>query len=550
MAEVTDPVSAPPRPPDRIERSRKVTSDRLALWSFVALVVVAGPLILFHLGAYHWFLLDEFAFLTDRGLADLGRPHSGTHLSVVPRLVYLGLWQLFGLNTYLPYQACVVALHLAGAVLLRLVMRRAGVNPWLATAAAASMVLFGPGAQNIVWAFQIGLTGSLTYGLAHLLLADHDGPFQRRDLLGLAFGLLAVLSSGVGVVMVAVVGAAVLWSRGWRSALTHTLPLGLVYGIWAVAWGASSESPLGRPTPGALVDFIRSSVIGTFLGLGHFQVIAGLLALLLVAGVALIVRRLPEGGRRDGSRPLAPATALFLGGIAFFAITGYGRWYVEAEGARASRYLYLGAAFSLPLLAVAAQEVATRWRVVTPVLALLFLVPVPFNLDAFEQRPFDSEFMSKRRTLLTSAVRMPFARDVPADTSLFPTAFENDGLTIGFLLDAEQQGRLTPSQGPIPLDLVDELEVRLGIATAPAELPESGCRKFEGALELSPDEGDTFAIRDQVLISTVGPTGTPGPPVTFDGGSKNNQLTIVLDDLDLLIRPAPPSGSFTLCAGS
>ena len=68
-------------------------------------------------------------------------------------------------------------------------MRRAGVGPWIATATASmSLLLAGAAWADIVWAFQVGFVGSLACGLAHLLLADHDGPLDRHDTFGLVFG--------------------------------------------------------------------------------------------------------------------------------------------------------------------------------------------------------------------------------------------------------------------------------------------------------------------------------------------------------------------------
>ena len=113
--------------------------DRAALVAFGAFVAVAFPLIIFELGAYRWFDRDDWMFLTGRearSLDDLFRPHSDVHWSTVPILGFRGLWSLFGIRTYVPYQAVVVALHLSAAVLLRVAMRRAQVQPWLATAAA------------------------------------------------------------------------------------------------------------------------------------------------------------------------------------------------------------------------------------------------------------------------------------------------------------------------------------------------------------------------------------------------------------------------------
>jgi hypothetical protein len=57
------------------------------------------------------------------------------------------------LRTYVPYLLRVVSLHLVLARLLWLVMRRAEVHPWIATAAAALFILFGSGHDNILFAF-------------------------------------------------------------------------------------------------------------------------------------------------------------------------------------------------------------------------------------------------------------------------------------------------------------------------------------------------------------------------------------------------------------
>ena len=129
-----------------------------------------------------------------------------------------------------------MALHLVAAALVLAVMRRSGVRPWLATVAAAVFVFFGAGAENILVAFQITFVGSLVFGLTQLLFADHDGPLDRRDWLGLLAGFAGLLCSGVAVTMTVVVGLAVLLRRGfrgWRVALFHTAPLAVAYALWS-----------------------------------------------------------------------------------------------------------------------------------------------------------------------------------------------------------------------------------------------------------------------------------------------------------------------------
>lgn len=524
--------------------------DSLPFWLFVAFVAAAGPLILFHYGAYHWFLRDDWVFLADRGsskVPPLLEPNGGAHWVAVPRLIYLALWQLFGMTTYRPYQLGVVTLHLAVPVLLRLVMRRAGVGPWLASAAAAVIVLFGPGAQNIVWAFQVGFTGSIAYGLAHLLLADHDGPVDRRDLIGFGFGLLAITSSAIGVTTTVAVAVAVLLRRGWKPAFVHGAPLAVIYGGWALIAGADTTGPLGRPSFRVLLSWVRSSAIGTFSGLGHFEVVAWLLVALLVVGMVVAWGPWRERDLRTVRVQLAMPIGLFVAAIFFATTTGLGRWWSGDAGARASRYVYLEAALVLPILAVAAQAIARRWRVLTSALVALFLLPIPFNLGGFTPPVFGRAYMDSRRYILTTAVRMPFADKVPRDVQPVPDPYSSDAVNMGFLLTAKQNGDLTPSKVPLTPAVVNEFRVRLGVAQRPGSggYP-TGCRTLTTAMVVDAAKGDVFVIGTPVAITTE-KGGRPTSPRVVFAPASGTKLTIELPDLRLRITPAQGAASFSLC---
>src|SRR5690606_34000988 len=116
-------VDATTEQPVRSRDERGARSDisaRLSLAVFLAAVVVVLPLIVLRLGDYHWFLRDDWMFLTaadHTGLGDLFEPHNA-HFMVVPRAAYVVLWRLFGATSYVPYQAAVVVLHLAVVVLV------------------------------------------------------------------------------------------------------------------------------------------------------------------------------------------------------------------------------------------------------------------------------------------------------------------------------------------------------------------------------------------------------------------------------------------------
>ena len=225
------------------------------------------------------------------------------------------MWNIVGLHSYRPYQLMTIGLHLTAACLLRVVMRRAGVGPWIATIAASLFVLFGPGHENVIWAFQIGFFGSLVFGLADLILADHDGPLDRRDAIGLLFGIAGLMSSGAGVTMVFVVGLAVLMRRGWRAAAFHLVPLAALFLAWWLVVGRDAYSP----SPGSVaevVKFVEVGVRNTFSQLGQLPGMGLILSVLLVGGLVLKWRGMPH----DLFRKHAAATlALLAGGFVFSA---------------------------------------------------------------------------------------------------------------------------------------------------------------------------------------------------------------------------------------
>jgi hypothetical protein len=247
----------------------------------VLLLLAAGPLLLWF-GREQGFFVDEWVFLVDRQLFDLGDlldPHDG-HWVTVPFVLYRINFRLFGIRSYVPYQVLVVAAHLGIVLLLWFVSRRLGVRAWIATCTVAAFTFFGAGAENIWYAFQVSLDLSVLCGLAHLLLADHDGSFGRRDVLGIVLGIVALMSSAIGVPMMAGVGLLVLLRRGWRTAALHVVPVAAVYLAWYVPYGGTDDETFTFGT--AVVEFAWTMVRGAFVGLGQNSVVAVLLGALVL----------------------------------------------------------------------------------------------------------------------------------------------------------------------------------------------------------------------------------------------------------------------------
>jgi hypothetical protein len=554
VAAAAEELAGAPPMPAPTDRGRGARSARIALAVFLAAVVAALPVILVSLGEYHWFLRDDWMFLEradHRGLAALLEPHNA-HFSAVPRVAFLVLWRLFGVTTYAPYQAVVIVYHLAVVVLLRVIMRRAGVGPWLATAAAGSLLLFGPGATDILWATQIGITGAIALGLGAVVVADRDGPLGWRDAGASGLALLSLMSSASAIPLVLALGGITLLRRGWKVAASLTAPLTAVYVAWVIVEDPQTATGLGSPTVRQVADWVWSAVVGTFDALGHWRFVSLLLAAVLVGGLGLAWAPWAGEERRVRERlALPPAlvtpVALLAASVAFSLITVWGRWYAGTEEARTGRYLYLLVALTLPALAVAAQALASRRRALVLPLGALFLVAVPHNASVFEPDVFGERYMVERARIVTTAVRMPFADDVPRDVRPEPDPFDGD-LTIGFLLDAAEAGRLDPSTSPITDRVENEFRIRLGLAQRQERIDPSGCELRSEPLDLTPEVGERIGIGSPVNIRTLDEQGrVSSPPVQRHpiGGSA---LAAELPDLHLRIGPAAGSNGFAVCA--
>ncbi|MDZ7783942.1 MAG: hypothetical protein U5K56_13735 [Halioglobus sp.] len=367
-------------------RSRSERAAAIAL----AIAVIAGFVaILLHLGSFYWFHGDEWVFLTRRMSGSLLQPHN-EHLAVVPILVYRLLFALGSIESYTLYQIPVLTAHLGTAVLLWLIMRRCEVNPWIATALATVFIFFGPGEENIIWAFQVGFTGALFLGLAQLLLADHEGGHGARDAAGLALGLGALLSAGFTPVLVAATGAVALVRRGWGPALFHTVPLAIVYLSWWLAVGPESiGDPYGRAMdPGAVLHFVYTAYRGVFLGLAGFPALAAVYCAGLGMGLVAAYARMPPA---EVLRRAVLPLGLLGAGLFLVAVAGYSRWWISDDAGAQSRYLHLATALTLPAFAVAIDALTRWWKPAVIAACLLLISVLPANIAQFGNQPLSTK---------------------------------------------------------------------------------------------------------------------------------------------------------------
>jgi hypothetical protein len=213
----------------------------------------------------------------------------------------------------------------------------------------------------------------------------------------------------------------------------------------------------------------------------------------------------------------------------------------------------VGAALTLPALAVAADALARRRRVLLPAALAAFVVGVPANIGRFDAEPFGSRYFEQQEQLLAGVAWSPLATEVPRDTLPEPDPFLGDDLTIGWLLDVRAEGKL-PAPGPIPDALRRTFPLRLGLVQrgpTPEEFanPDQRCLTTDGSDDVTVVPGDLLGVAADSFVRAVGDDGELSPPLRFtlaDGLVFDVQLPLTLridgqvgDTIDVCVAEAP-----------
>jgi hypothetical protein len=498
------------RPADAptVEADAPEARDRRArrIWALVLVVglLASAPLLLWW-GRQQWFFLDEWAFLVNRRLTDVSTvlaPHNG-HWVSIPLVGYRVLYRAFGLGSYLPYQMLAVVSHLGVVFMIWLTMRRLRVHPAIATTTALPFALYGAGRENLLFGFQIALTGAIVFGLAQLLVATVDAPTTRRDIVGIALGLAAIMCSAVGIPMVVGAVLAVLIRRGWRAAAVYAMPLGVVYIAWYLAY-ATEEANAGRSLGSATVSFVWRMGEAAFTGLGQNGLVGGALACLAAVGIARAV--LDARLDRYGARP-AVAAALVASALSFAVLTGFGRASVGPNSASSEKYIYVFAALLLPVVGLGAAALARRWVVAGAAPLVLLAIGLPGNIDLLRT---PNPYTRGSKELVTAVAYSHLLEQLPPDTRLFALDLAPEmAPTAGFLHAAAANGRLPALHGAAPRVQLDAEGV-VALHQTAARAPRS-CPVANSALRLRATRGTRIVFSGTVTVVLMrgGAASTP-----------------------------------------
>jgi hypothetical protein len=340
----------------------RIESSTLARIALATMMVLAAAAIWHETrGTTLWY--DEWTWALQRrggGIDTLLEPHY-QHFSLVPLLIYKGLFAATGIADYAPYRAMIVVAHLLCTSLLFVYASRR-IGAVAALVPAALLLTLGPGWQDILWPFQVAWLISLAAGLGALLALDRGD--RRGDLAACALLVLSLASCGLGIPIAAGLLVEVLWGRrNWRDAWIVAAPLA-VYGVW---WIAYQETDFWRHNIVIAPRFAINAAGGALAALAgvseqHYDTNGALMAggagvawgrPLAVAGTIALVWRLAV------VRPVPTRMLTLLAMMtAFWLLTGLQRSQISAPDA--SRYVYVGALFVLLLIVEIARGLPQR----------------------------------------------------------------------------------------------------------------------------------------------------------------------------------------------
>lgn len=471
---VTD-ASLAPKLTDRVRALLPALTSRRSANIVFGAALVLGFLAMLAINRHSWFTADDFAYLYksnevfEKGdyVDWLLSPHN-EHWAMLPVVIFRVLFAVFGMNHFLPYLVPVLVAHLVALVILRALMVRAGVRYWVATGLCIAVIIFGGGAQNLNWAFQIGFVGSVMFGLAQILCVDHDGPINARDLLGLLFGFLAISTQGPGITMVIIATLLLVFRRRFRAAALQAVPLATIYLVWFLAYGRGPARPETTPYLLAQVpSYIWTGVTNALNGLLQMPGAAVVALVVLIAAVLVI----------GPTQRAATATAMFVGIVVFFAINAYGRISLGPQQAGESRYVYVAGLLAAVALGLALCAVPLdgrrRW---IPALLIISWMAVA-NTALYYVTSTDAAAVRRDdRRLVTAMAAVPGIDQADPNARPIPGAPD---VSVGRTIRYTDDGSLLRNPNPSAATLLTVANGAL-VMTGPAHGVPAGARFVAG----------------------------------------------------------------------
>lgn len=452
----------------RIRRiADRAATDQGARWGFWIAFVV-GVAVVVTVSRDQWFIRDDWALVITRtavrdsaGWKEWLFSAQDGHWLTVPVLIYRAIQNVFGLGSYLPFLVPNLLAHIAAVLLVRVICRRCGVSAWTTTLVCVTLLVFGAGWENIIFAIQISYNLSLVAFLGQVVLVDHDGPPNRRDVVGAGLAVIGVMSSGFAPIFIGGIGLLLVLRKRWWALALAVIPQGLVYAWWYIFWESGSATAVPPGSKSLVPEFVARGLGSTMRSMVTLPGVAGV-ALLGTIGIAL--------WRGSGWR--AQSTLLALWGTASVMLIGIGfeRVGLGVESAASSRYQYMTAMLLAPAFALAVDQLL---RLAPPALwagriVMAFAIVVNTGWLLRSGHDFSAQSHREKDTFELSAGSGLLGQ---ADPNRVPEPYSPD-VTVRWLPWMVDEGAIT-ARTPANQAEIDRVRVALGLQPAlpPAAVP-------------------------------------------------------------------------------
>ncbi len=307
------------------------------------------------------------------------------------------------MHSYLPYALPVLAAHIGIVWLIRRIMVRHGVHALVTTLLPIGLLFLSVAYEDIIWDQQICYLGSVFFALLAMdRLAPTDRPAPRQIVLAAVLCLLSVMSSNVGVGMMALVGVYAVLRHGiGQLSFLAVVPATAAFVWWYLSYGsvATGMCPAG-PAPAWYIPLFAGSAFEHSLdGLGGFK----FSAILAFSAAVLALGSFVSTGA-DRRRYAWPLASLCGTAVLYLEIAGarscFGLGY-----ARQPRYAYFAAVLLAPLVALGLDWLMTKWASATRVVGCLLLLGVALNFNGMRQAEREREIRTHAGALQLADAR-------------------------------------------------------------------------------------------------------------------------------------------------
>jgi hypothetical protein len=192
-------------------------------------------------------------------------------------------------------------------------------------------------------------------------------------------------------------------------------------------------------------------------------------------------------------------------------VSGVNRAIFGERFASSSRYLHIMAALLIPAIALAADAIARRQRLLLPVMLALFVVGVPANLGETLKSFPPEQYFAQYEEMVRALPRHELALEVPKD--LHPELVNGPRMTIGWLLDAASAGQIPSPDGSSTPQQLATYRLRLSLQQLDDGVA-GQCTPVQAPVVKRMAKGDEVVVRGALQVQLVDDdTGVMSTPV-------------------------------------